>query len=197
MKTERQPDKGQHDSMNVMSGNNSEKFLMILDSVLTPIVYVNANLQYEYINKAYMGWYELKKENIVGKYIHEILSPDVYERALPSYHAVFRGQTTYFENKTLRKGEEKYVSVRMVPHFAGDDVIGFFSTIMDITERKLAEQHKEKVIEQLRDSEQKYRRLVESLDRDYIIYSHDTEGIFTYLSPSITTCLAIPRKSSW
>ncbi|MBE0586096.1 MAG: PAS domain S-box protein [Desulfofustis sp.] len=41
----------------------------------------------------------------------------------------------------------------------------------------------------LLDSERKYRRLVESLERDYIIYSHDLDGNFTYLSPSIVNVL--------
>ncbi len=43
--------------------------------------------------------------------------------------------------------------------------------------------------EELRESEKKYRRLVESLERDYIIYSHDIQGVFTYLSPSIVNVL--------
>ena len=43
--------------------------------------------------------------------------------------------------------------------------------------------------EALRIAEGKYRRLVESLERDYILYSHDTEGNFTYLSPSIKNVL--------
>jgi PAS domain S-box-containing protein len=46
-----------------------------------------------------------------------------------------------------------------------------------------------KVEEALRKSERKYRRLVESLERDYIIYSHDREGNFTYVSPSIVNVL--------
>ena len=43
--------------------------------------------------------------------------------------------------------------------------------------------------ESLRNGEAKYRALVESLERDYVIYSHDSEGVFTYLSPSIFTVL--------
>ena len=47
--------------------------------------------------------------------------------------------------------------------------------------------------EELRSSEKKYRRMVESLERDYIIYSHDTQGVFTYLSPSVTNVLGYTR----
>jgi PAS domain S-box-containing protein len=55
-------------------------------------------------------------------------------------------------------------------------------TFHEITERKRAE-------EELRRSEEKYRRLVENLRREYFFYSHGTDGIFTYLSPSITNVL--------
>ena len=46
-----------------------------------------------------------------------------------------------------------------------------------------------KTEEALQRSEKKYRRLVESLERDYILYSHDIDGNFTYLSPSIVNVL--------
>lgn len=48
--------------------------------------------------------------------------------------------------------------------------------------------------ESLRRTEEKYRCLVESLDRDYIIYSHDAQGRFTYLSPSIVNVLGYTPK---
>lgn len=37
---------------------------------------------------------------------------------------------------------------------------------------------------QLRESREKYRRLVENLQDEYIFYTHDKEGVFTYISPS-------------
>jgi diguanylate cyclase (GGDEF)-like protein/PAS domain S-box-containing protein len=43
--------------------------------------------------------------------------------------------------------------------------------------------------EQLHKSEQKYRSLVENLNDEYFFYQHDLEGVFSYLSPSITTIL--------
>lgn len=43
--------------------------------------------------------------------------------------------------------------------------------------------------EQLQNSEQKYRSLVENLQDEYFFYQHDLEGIFTYLSPSVCIIL--------
>lgn len=42
---------------------------------------------------------------------------------------------------------------------------------------------------QLQNSEQKYRSLVENLQDEYFFYQHNLEGIFSYLSPSITSIL--------
>jgi len=41
----------------------------------------------------------------------------------------------------------------------------------------------------LRQSERKYRRLVEGLKGDYVIYSHDAKGLITYASPSVKKVL--------
>lgn len=45
----------------------------------------------------------------------------------------------------------------------------------------------------LQASEQKYRRLVEGLQSDYIFYALDTDGAFTYISPSINDVLGYPQ----
>jgi len=42
-------------------------------------------------------------------------------------------------------------------------------------------------------SEEKYRRLVENLKHHYFFYTHDTEGVFTYLSNSITVMLGYTK----
>lgn len=49
--------------------------------------------------------------------------------------------------------------------------------------------HNSTLFETLQKSEHKYRRLVEALRDDYFFYAHDTNGIFTYLSPSIKNVL--------
>ena len=54
-------------------------------------------------------------------------------------------------------------------------------------EKKVVQLEEEKSA--LRESEAKFRRLVESLENDYFFYSHDVEGVITYISPSIRNVL--------
>jgi PAS domain S-box-containing protein len=46
----------------------------------------------------------------------------------------------------------------------------------------------------LQKSEEKYRRLVENLKEEYFFYSHDPNGVFKYISPSIINILGYSQK---
>ncbi len=61
------------------------------------------------------------------------------------------------------------------------------SLCRDITDRRLAEKR-------LSESEDKYRRLVENLAKEYFFYQHNTKGVFTYVSRSMTRMLGYSQK---
>lgn len=47
----------------------------------------------------------------------------------------------------------------------------------------------------LYESELKYQRLIEGIGGDYVIYTHDPDGLITYVSPSIESVLGFPVKA--
>ncbi|MHC4254113.1 MAG: PAS domain-containing sensor histidine kinase, partial [Planctomycetota bacterium] len=63
-------------------------------------------------------------------------------------------------------------------------LVGFFA---DVSERK-------KVENAIQESEEKYRRLVESLREEYFFYSHGLDGVFQYISPSIENVLGYKQE---
>jgi len=85
-----------------------------------------------------------------------------------------------------------------VPTRLGTDPLqqaGLIETHRDRLARKLEEkvQELEKERQQLRRSEEKYRQLVENL-QEYFFYSHGTDGVFTYISPSIRNILGYTER---
>ncbi len=90
--------------------------------------------------------------------------------------------TAYEGAQLSRSGEEVWIHGSGVSVLEDGHVIRVWGTSIDITDRKRTELA-------LEASEAKCRRLVESLDREYLIFSHGTDGVFTYMSPSIESVL--------
>ena len=119
---------------------SEEKLALVMDGIPILIAYVDADLRYVYMNKAYADWYGRSREELIGKRVADLLEKDVFERALASYQAALHGEVVSLENNVRDAGgKERFVSVRLVPHFIGKKVSGFFATVIDITERKHAE----------------------------------------------------------
>ncbi|MDP2207913.1 MAG: PAS domain S-box protein [Bacteroidota bacterium] len=68
-----------------------------------------------------------------------------------------------------------------------NQIVGYVGTITDITERKLAELASKRTEEALRESEEKFRNLVENIND--VFYSSDGQGRFIYCSPNFYTSM--------
>lgn len=66
---------------------------------------------------------------------------------------------------------------------------GVLTKKLDQKVRQLGEEQKK-----LAQREKQYRRLVEALRDDYFFYTHDTNGVFTYISPSIKNVLGYTQE---
>jgi PAS domain S-box-containing protein len=132
-----------------------QKLSLVMDGVPALLAYINANMRFVYVNKAYADWYGSKREDIIGKHVRD-LHDDVFERAIPNYQGVLQGTTVVFENRTVDAGgKEHFVSVRLIPDFRDNRVAGWFAAVMDITERRRME-------EELRESECRFRTIFNS-----------------------------------
>ncbi|MDP2797561.1 MAG: PAS domain S-box protein [Methanoregula sp.] len=150
---------------------SEEKLALVMDGVPTLIAYLDSELHFVYINKAQKEWYGLAEKDLIGKSLKELLPEDEFLRALPYYQQVLSGREVNFENPTRdRDGREHVLSVRLVPYVHGEQVVGFFAALDDITERKRME-------ESLRESEENFHSMFENHDSIMLLIEPETGKI--------------------
>lgn len=152
---------------------NKQMLESVLDGVSALITYMDRDEKYRFVNRAYADWYGLSREEMIGKRVSEILSPDVYQRVSSNTKKALSGQSVAYENTVIDKnGTKRHVNVNYEPHYRDTEVKGFFVSIADITKRKDIEK-------KLSESEELYKR-ISSIISD-VIYSckTDADGIYS------------------
>ena len=154
---------------------------MYLDIAGVMLIAINADQEVILINRKGCEILGYKEEEIIGRNWFDHFIP---EQDRKSVKAVFTklvaseiGPVEYFENSVLTKsGMEKIIAWHnTIIRGENDHIMGTLSSGEDVTERK-------KVEEALKESEKKYRQVVENATE--IIYTVDEKGNFTYANPA-------------
>ncbi|MFO8010189.1 MAG: PAS domain S-box protein [Dehalococcoidia bacterium] len=119
-----------------------------------------------------------KPDELIGHNFAEIIHEGDFPFVLEMFERALRGDAVYsLECRViLKSGDTKWIRASEQPIMEGERVAGFRGVVTDIDERKKAE-------EALKQSEEKYRNLVEQISD--IIFFIDREGVFTYISPVV------------
>ena len=75
-------------------------FPVLLDTILSPITYVDKDFNYQYVNKVCAEWFGAKLENIIGKPVSAFLDAEAYTAARPYMERAIRGETARLETET-------------------------------------------------------------------------------------------------
>jgi PAS domain S-box-containing protein len=134
------------------------------------------------IQAAVMLGYDTNHE-LIGRNFFDYVTPNDLESSREHLKKTLeKGFTKYIECRLISRDSTAFcaeVSVSTIPDAAGKPN-GFVVVLSDVTERRQAEYL-------VRKSEEKHRALVEGIS--HIIFSTDTSGRFTYVSPVIQDVL--------
>ena len=61
------------------------------------ISYVESDLCYQTCNEAYLNWFGLSREDVIGKPVWEILGEEAWSEVRPHMEAGFAGETVDYE----------------------------------------------------------------------------------------------------
>ncbi len=127
------------------------------DNVPALLAYVDRDLCFRFTNRAYENMLGLERSELIGRSLHEVFDQHEMLRRSPYLEGALAGERQDFELE-LRDADNRlrYAVATYIPQFnRRGEVLGFFSLLQDITERRRAELKLKEAKEQLE------RRVVE------------------------------------
>ena len=135
-------------AIEISERKRSEEILRSVSSELAHTLHIAAvglthcsrDLRYLSANPAYARYVGLSREQIVGRPIVDVLGHAAFEVIRPRIERVLRGETVEYEDELPLGAVRKWARVAYTPdHDASGNVVGWVASVMDITERKQAE----------------------------------------------------------
>jgi PAS domain S-box-containing protein len=129
----------------------------ITNALPTFVAKLDRNNCYVFVNAAYEEAFGIKRENIIGHHVREILGEKFYAKAEPLMQKTLNGEKVRYENSiTTINGETKHLDVYYVPEIDADGIVqGYVVLSHDITALKQSE-------DKLRFSEAKLKTILDS-----------------------------------
>lgn len=116
---------------------NSERQLrLVTDALPVLIAYLDLEEKYRFANKAYEDWFPISADEMIGKYVWEVIGSKAYKNVRQYIEQAKSGELVNFEvEMPYRKDFVKYIQTSYVPDVQHGKTIGFFTLVTDITEQ--------------------------------------------------------------
>ena len=151
---------------------NEEFLRKITDAIPVRMAYVDREMRYRFVNRAYCERFGRSRDQIIGHTQRELSTGTTDEMVEPNATLALRGQEQRFEFDEQVGAETRRIESQMIPDVLDTgDVHGFFSTGVDITDRSTVEKA--------------LRELTAIFDNttDYVVQT-DVRGYLIYMNPA-------------
>ncbi|WP_017327725.1 PAS domain S-box protein [Synechococcus sp. PCC 7336] len=121
---------------------------LITDALPVAIAYIDTQEHYQFANQTCEVWFGRSRETILGRHLQDILGQIIYEEIREPIQAACSGEEVTVESEWLcGDGHPRSICATFIPHRdERGTVMGIFSLVIDISERKAIEQMKDEFL---------------------------------------------------
>ena len=114
----------------------------VIDSIPTPMVYVDAQRRYRYVNDAFLDYAGLPTAEVIGRSVLEVLGPERAGALDPILRRVESGEQVSVERLiAFADGRSRWMNVDFTPrHDSRGRYLGYYAATSDIHEQKKIEE---------------------------------------------------------
>jgi len=154
---------------------SERRLQMVSDNLPALVFHVDRDLRYQFANARYEPMLGLDPKAMVGQRMPDVLGPEAFEAVRPFIERALAGERVRFERHGRWFEREIHYLVEYVPELQADGrVSGLYGMVLDITERRRAEQR-------LSESEARLRTITDNVPA--LITYVDTELRFQFCNP--------------
>jgi PAS domain S-box-containing protein len=119
--------------------DREQELRLITDALPALISYVDTNQRYHFVNQAHEVWFNCGRDEILGKFVRELVGEAAYKILEPCINRVQAGQITTCEAEIPYQFGNKYISATFIPDFDSNArVKGHYGLITDVSEQRNA-----------------------------------------------------------
>jgi PAS domain S-box-containing protein len=119
-----------------------DQLRLVTDNLPVLIAYIDSEQRVKFANKVAAEWVHRQPHELLGLALQDFLSAEIYDKLKPRFEAALSGQAVNYEDViAYAPGEFRSVATTLVPDIGKNgEVRGYFSLIIDISERKAVEE---------------------------------------------------------
>ncbi len=165
---------------------------IVSNTVPALIVYLDRDRRYRSCNRAYLQWFGLRREQVIGRTTRELQGEEIGRKVEPLLARALAGESVSFETEADSRQGKRWVHVIYTPHFNPDGaVVGVVGFASDITDRKRDEEELHKAQAALRE----HAGLLEGTVADRTAKLRETVSELESFSYSIAHDMRAPLRS--